>query len=240
MDIIQEIETLQQEIRELENLSYEYLDEPKESNKINAALKERYNKLKILQSVKGQNDKKPIQEEKEVKKEETIKDEKVQEIIYETFNDPNLNCNQWVIEIHKAGNWGYENGKKKFYEDFSIYDELFYSLHRLGEQKACLYALLYYLKSNQHMFNFVLWRANFEKITGYKEKAYKDAINGLFYYGVLEATNRVKRNKQGVCCKVYLLRLDLGASNLPKEKFNARDPEHLKIAKERKECPSPV
>lgn len=156
------------------------------------------------------------------------------EIIYETFNDDSLNCNQWVIEIHKVGEYTYYEGKKKFKEDFSAYHNIFNALMRLGEQKACVYALLNYLNNNIHMFNFVLWRANFEKLTGVKETTYREGINALFYYGILEATNRVKRNKKNICCKVYIFHIDLDINTLPSERFNPKNPEHMKIVKERK------
>lgn len=154
--------------------------------------------------------------------------------IYETFNDPNLNCNQWVIEIHKKGEWEYHNGEKRFREDFSAYHNIFNALMRLGEQKACVYALLNYLNNNKHLFNFVLWRANFEKLTGVKETTYREGINALFYYGILEKTNRIKRNEKGTCCKVYIFHIDLDIESLSAERFNPKNPEHMKIVKDRK------
>lgn len=91
-----------------------------------------------------------------------------------------------------------------------------------------------YLNDNKHMFNFVLWRANFEKEFGFKKATYQDAINALFYYGILEKTNRVKRNERGVCCRVYIFHADLNFEDLPKEPFGIRNPEHLEIVKQRK------
>lgn len=80
MNTIQEIENLQQEIKKLENLLYEYLDEPKESNKINAALKERYRKLKILREIQGQEKKDfSFSREKEQEETRTKKEEKQKE-----------------------------------------------------------------------------------------------------------------------------------------------------------------
>lgn len=233
MNTIQEIENLQQEIKKLENLLYEYLDEPKESNKINAALKERYRKLKILREIQGQ-EKKDFSFSREKEQEETKTKKEEKDIVYETFNDDSLNCNQWIIEIHKAGRWEYYDGDKKFKEDFTAYHGIFNALMRIGEQKACVYALLNYLNNNIHMFNFVLWKANFEKLTGVKETTYKEGINALFYYGILEATNRMKRNKKNICCKVYIFHTDLNIESLPKERFNPKNPEHMKIVKARK------
>lgn len=179
--------------------------------------------LSLLKRVKTTT---PIQkEEKKQKKEEKV---------YEPFNDPNLNCNQWVIEIHKKGEWYYEKGEKKFKEDFKHYGNLYAALCRLGEQKAVFFALMYYLNDNRHLFNFVLWRANFEKFFGFKEKAYRDAINAMFYYGLLERTNRIKKNNKDVCCKVYIFRADLDLNSIPSEKFDVRNPDHLQIAKERR------
>lgn len=212
-----EVEVINQKIKELENCQgvAQIEDDDEEYNRLDKELKELRKQLKKTeQSIVLQ------------KKEKSPTPEK----IYEPFNDPNLNCNQWVIEIHKAGTM--VNGK--LVEDFSVSRDLYYALIRLGEQKVALYALWNYLKENQHMFNFVLWKANFEKLTGLKEKAYKDAINGLFYYGILEKTNRVKRNNKGVCCKVYIFHADLTVDRLPKEKFDARSPEHLQLARERK------
>lgn len=145
-----------------------------------------------------------------------------------------MNCNQWVVEIHKAGEWYYEKGEKKFKEDFSVYKDLKNALYRLGETKCCLFALMDYLNDNKHMFNFVLWRANFEKLTGFKEGTYRDTINAMFYYGILESTNRIKRNSKNVCCKVYIFHADLLYDKLPKERFEIRNKEHLRISKERK------
>lgn len=164
------------------------------------------------------------------KEEKKITKRKKEEIKYEVFNDPNLNCNQWVIEIYKAGN--VINGK--FMEEFSVYTNLYYALNRLGEQHPCVHALLYCLNNNKHLFNFVLWRANFEKELGYKEHAYYDAINALFYYRLLEKTNRVKRNEKGTCCKVYIFHVDLRVEDLPKERFNSNDNNYMKIVKQQK------
>lgn len=160
----------------------------------------------------------------------TVKEKPKPEIKYETFNDPNLNCNQWVIEIHKAGSE--INGK--FIEDFSVYKDLKYALARLGDTRTCMYFLMDYLNDNKQKFNFVLWRQNFENLTSFKEQTYRDSVNALFYYGVFEKTNRVKRNEKNVCCKVYIFHADLSENELPKEKFNPKNPEHIKIIKERK------
>lgn len=43
-----------------------------------------------------------------------------------------------------------------------------------------------------------------------------------------------KKNEKGVCCKVYIFHADLDISKLPTEKFDARNPQHLQIAKKRK------
>lgn len=235
-----DINILQQEIRELERLQYDYIDndetDEKEYRKISELIKEKYKQLRLLQSI--EDTKKTVFQGKEDKKEEVLSNSKKHnktERIYEPFYDKKLNCNQMIIEVHKAGEWGYENGERKYKEDFSVYNDLVFGLMRLGEASLCLYGLMRYLNDNKHNFNYVLWFHNFSTLTGFKESAYRYALKALFYYGILEPTNRFKRNDQGVCCQVFIFHSDFLVENLPKEAFNKNNKEHLQIAKKNKE-----
>lgn len=135
-----------------------------------------------------------------------------------------------VIEIHKAGEWHYEKGEKIFREDFSVYNDLVFGLMRLGEKSLCLYALMRYLNDNKHNFNYVLWFQNFSNLTSFKEGAYRYALKALFYYKILEPTNRYKKNDSGVCCQVFIFHSDLLVKDLPEVPFDKNNKKHLEIA----------
>lgn len=75
----------------------------------------------------------------------------------------------------------------------------------------------------------------FTKLTGFSESAYRNALKGLFYYGILESTNRYKINDNNICCQVFIFHSDFLVENLPKERFDKNNKEHIKIAKMNKE-----
>lgn len=233
---------LEQQIKELERIIYQYDDmifknydnENIDDDEIEKLQEKRDKTQEELNALKRKHS--ILVEDKE-KQEIKVKQkkEKDENRIYEPFNDPKLNCNQIIIEVEKEGEWYYDKGELKFKEDFSVYKNLTYALMRLGDSSYCLHALMDYLNDNKHGFDYVLYFYHFNKLTGFKESAYRYALKALFYYKILQPTNRWKRNEKGICCQVFIFHSNFLEKDLPKEPFDKRKKEHLDIAAKNKD-----
>lgn len=149
------------------------------------------------------------------------KEEKVQ-YTYEPFTK-DLNVNQWVIEIHK-------NITHEGYEKFK---ELEQSLYRLKEKKLAFYALLHYLGDNNDLYCLVLYNTKFQNKYGFSRSAYTDAMNAMFYYGIIIPTYRKKLNKElDISCRVFIFNANLDPKTLPKEPFCPTNKKHIEIVRE--------
>lgn len=139
---------------------------------------------------------------------------------YEPF-DKELNVNQWVIEIHKDKPQGYENFK-----------ELERALYRLKEKKLAFFALLHYIGDNNDRFCMVLYNTGFQKEYDFSRSAYTDAMNAMFYYGLIVPTYRKKINKkEDVSCRIFIFNANLDPKTLPKEPFCPTNKQHMEIVR---------
>lgn len=199
------------QIRELENLQYEYLDDQKELNRINAVLKELYSTRKTLYGIK--------EREKPQKKSKRPK-EKVStpQWIYEK-HDKEINPNQWVIETNRKG-----DGSGK--ESFEAFKELKRELYRRKEGQ-CLMALVDYFGENEHHFRLVLYQCKFEELYGFSKSSYSDSLDALLFYGILEPTWRIRIGTNDGKGRVMVFHTDFSLEELKaKEKYNPKNPQH--------------
>ena len=125
-----------------------------------------------------------------------------------------LNCNQKVIEIRKDGK--FEN--KVFKENFETFRKLKRALWKRKENGVVL-ALVDYMGDNSNGFTFGLSFEAFKNEYGYAKTAYHSGVNALRHYGILEATDRRKMDRNGIQCPVFIFRGDLSPDELPAEKF---------------------